>query len=118
MMGGLAVILACQVVGEVLVRLTGMPVPGPVAGMVLFFGWLQWRRPDDQSGSVRAASTLMRYLSIMFVPVTVGIVVHGRQLASQWLPAVVGSFGTWLLTFVLVGWVAMLLRPRPRQEAS
>lgn len=119
MLGGLALILALQLVGEVFVRATGLPIPGPVIGMVLFFVWLRWRKPREGSSTVHAADVLVRYLPIMFVPTTVGVVVHGPQIASQWVPALVASFGTWLLTFVLVAWVAVWLRPRrPKREAA
>ncbi len=119
MLGGLALILAFQLVGEVFVRVTGLPIPGPVIGMVLFFVWLRWRNPRAGSSSVQAADTLVRYLPIMFVPTTVGVVVYGPMIASQWLPAAVASFGTWLVTFVLVAWVAVWLRPRrPKGEAG
>lgn len=111
-------ILACQLVGEVLVRLTGIPVPGPVVGMVLFFGWLTWRRPAEGTSTVRAADGLVRYLPIMFLPSTVGFIVYGPQIASQWVPAVVASVASWLATFLLVGWVAMLLRPGRRRRGA
>lgn len=112
MLGGFALLLAFQILGELVVRLTGLPIPGPVVGMVFFLGWLSWRRPVEGSASVRGAEVLVRYLPLMFVPTTVGVVVYGPQIAAQWLPAAVASFGTWLLTFVLVAWVATWLRPR------
>lgn len=119
MLGGLALILGLQLVGEVFVRALGLPIPGPVIGMVLFFVWLRWRTPRDSSSTVRAGDMLVNYLPIMFVPTTVGVIVYGPMIASQWMPAVVASFGTWLLTFVLVAWVAVWLRPRrPSQEAA
>lgn len=114
MLGGLAIILACQLLGEVLVRLTGVRVPGPVVGMVLFFCWLLWRRPRQESSTVRAAERLVHYLPIMFLPSTVGLIVYAPQIASQWVPAIVGSVVSWLATFLLVGWLAMLLRPGRR----
>lgn len=112
MLGGLALLLAFQLVGEVITRLMDLPVPGPVIGMVLFFVWLRWRRPREGSSTIHAADALVRYLPIMFVPTTVGVIVYGPMVAFQWVPAVVASFGTWLLTFVLVAWVAVWLRPR------
>lgn len=119
MLGGLALILAFQLVGEVLVRVTGLPIPGPVIGMVLFFVWLRVRRPGEDATSVKAADVLVKYLPIMFVPTTVGVIVYGPMVAAQWLPAAVTSFGTWLLTFILVAWVAVWLRPRrPVEEAA
>ena len=44
-LGGLLVILVCQLIGDLIVRATGLPVPGPVVGMLLFLVWLLVRKP-------------------------------------------------------------------------
>ena len=38
MIGAIALLLFCQLAGEILHRLTGLPLPGSVIGMVLFTG--------------------------------------------------------------------------------
>ena len=40
MLHALTLILVCQLIGEVGVLVTGLPVPGPVIGMLLLLGWL------------------------------------------------------------------------------
>lgn len=40
MLNYLTLILICQLAGELLVRGTGAPLPGPVVGMVLLFCFL------------------------------------------------------------------------------
>ncbi|MEJ2026870.1 MAG: CidA/LrgA family protein, partial [Limibacillus sp.] len=37
MLNFLALLLVCQLAGEVLQKLSGLPLPGPVIGMVLLF---------------------------------------------------------------------------------
>ncbi|MDH4174482.1 MAG: CidA/LrgA family protein, partial [Betaproteobacteria bacterium] len=37
MLGAFTLLLVYQLVGEVLVLVTGLPVPGPVVGMLLLF---------------------------------------------------------------------------------
>ena len=37
MIAQLTLLLTCQLVGEVVVRFLGLPLPGPVLGMVLLF---------------------------------------------------------------------------------
>lgn len=83
MLGGLALILAFQLVGEVFVRVTGLPIPGPSSGWCCSSG-LRWHKPREGSNSVHAADVLVRYLPIMFVPTTVGVIVYGPMIASQW----------------------------------
>ena len=40
MIGAFSLFVLCQLVGEVLVRLARLPVPGPVIGLVLLLGYL------------------------------------------------------------------------------
>lgn len=112
MVGGLLVIVLCQLVGEFVVRVLGLPIPGPVLGMVVFFVLLQVRRPDPDSGEVRAADALLANLSLFFVPAGVGIVVYLPRLLDEWLPVVLGLHLSWLVTIVVTGLVAQVLRPR------
>lgn len=112
MLIGLIALLACQLVGEVVVRLTDAPVPGPVVGMVLLFVLLHWRRTPDSSPVVRAGDYLLGHLQLFFVPAGVGVVVYLGLLRDHALPVVVGLLGSWLLAIVTVGWVVTLLMRR------
>lgn len=83
MIGAIAALLVCQLAGEVGVRLLGLPLPGPVAGMVLLFMLLALRRrvPDDLATT---ANGVLAHLSLLFVPAGVGIISHGERLAGIW----------------------------------
>lgn len=105
MIRGLTVLLLCQLAGEVVVDLTGVPLPGPVLGMVLLFGWLQWRRPAPASGTVRAADGLLKHLQLFFVPAGVGVIAHAAVLREDALPITVALVGSWLVGLLLVGWL-------------
>ena len=54
MLGALTILLVYQLVGEAFVQLTGLPVPGPVVGMLLLFVTLVARKgaPDTLRGTV------------------------------------------------------------------
>ena len=81
---GVTVILLCQLVGETAVQVLGLPLPGPVLGMLLLFGSLLWRGSVPEP--VRAVSgTLLRYLALLFVPAGVGLMVHFRLIGQDWL---------------------------------
>ncbi len=110
---GLTWLLACQLVGEVLVRLTDVPVPGPVVGMLLLFVLLRLRRAGDDATVVRAADGLLRHLQLMFVPAGVGVVAYTATLRDEALPIAVAVSVSWLLGLAVVGWtVTLLVRPR------
>ena len=83
MLEALTLILLCQLAGEVLVGVARLPVPGPVAGMLLLLGWLYIRRGvDDHVES--ATSGLLGHLSLLFVPAGVGVMVHWESIRSGW----------------------------------
>ena len=107
---GLAWLLALQSVGELLARGLSLPFPGPVIGMVLLLVALQ-------ASAVRApvqacANFLLAHLSLLFVPVGVGVITHLGllgQYGGRMLLVVVLS--TWLGLAVTAG-VLRLLREK------
>ncbi len=71
---GLAWLLALQSAGELLARGLSLPFPGPVVGMLLLLGALNWAvlRRDVSV----CAEFLLAHLSLLFVPVGVGVIAH------------------------------------------
>jgi holin-like protein len=94
---GLALLLLFQAAGEALAHALALPFPGPVIGMALLLPALHWtavRLP------VRAcAELLLAHLSLLFVPVGVGVITH-LDLVSR--------YGFRLLAAIVVStWVGM-----------
>ena len=67
-----------QSVGELLARAFSLPFPGPVVGMVLLLGALRW--PLVREPVAACADTLLQHLSLLFVPVGVGVMTHLAML--------------------------------------
>jgi len=82
---GFTWLLVFQCAGEVLVRLAGLPIPGPVAGMALLFAALLLRRQAPDAMKV-AAGGLGQHLSLLFVPAGVGVMMYVAQVTDEWLP--------------------------------
>lgn len=112
MLAGLTWLLGCQVAGELVVRLTGLPLPGPVVGMALLFALLQVRAPATDAGVFRVSDTLLSHLQLFFVPAGVGVVVYLGVLRDEAFPVVLGLVGSWLVGLVLVGWLVAALGRR------
>lgn len=117
MINGILWGLGCQLVGEVVVRLLGLPVPGPVVGMVLLFAVLLVRRPGEESGTLRVGAGMLRHLQLFFVPVSVGIMVHAGAIGEQWLPITGGIVVSWTAGLVVVAWLAAVLLRRTQEDA-
>jgi putative effector of murein hydrolase LrgA (UPF0299 family) len=104
MLSALTLILCCQLAGELITRFSGLPVPGPVAGMVILFTLLAIKGsvPDD-IGAV--ADTLLRHLALLFVPAGVGVMAHLGLLGQDWLPISVALVGSTLATIAVTALV-------------
>lgn len=100
MLGYLTLILSCQLTGEAFVVWSGLPVPGPVIGMVLLFTGLVVKGsiPDDLA---RVGDTLLTHLSLLFVPAGVGVMLHAGMLGAQWVPISVALVASTILTIAV-----------------
>jgi len=104
MLSALTLILSCQLAGELITRFAGLPVPGPVAGMVILFALLAIKGsvPED-IGSV--ADSLLKHLALLFVPAGVGVMAHLGLLGQDWLPISVSLIGSTLATIAVTALV-------------
>ncbi|ABD68356.1 LrgA [Rhodoferax ferrireducens T118] len=92
---GLAWLLALQSIGELLARGFSLPFPGPVIGMLLLL--LALRAPVVREPVAACASFLLSHLSLLFVPVGVGVMTH-LGLISQYgvRMLIVIALSTWI----------------------
>lgn len=97
-------------------RLTGVQIPGPVIGMVLFFVVLQRLRPSESSPLVVAPAGLLRHLQLLFVPAGVGIVVYLDRIREDALPLAAGLWLSWLIGFVATALVVSVLLKLQRRH--
>ena len=116
MISAIALLFTCQLVGEIVSRGLGIPVPGPVIGLAMLFVLL-WIRNAARPASAEigrtplgvVARTLLANLSILFVPAGVGITrnldafrEHGFALAAALIVSTVLAMAATALTFRLV----------------
>jgi holin-like protein len=80
----LAVLLAFQCVGELIVHYTRVPIPGPVIGMVLFLCLLS-AAPALAQEVEYVSRGLLNHLSLLFVPAGVGVMVLANDMKGQLL---------------------------------
>ncbi len=105
---GLAWLLALQSAGELLARGLGLPFPGPVVGLLLMLLALRFQPVREPVAA--CARFLLSHLSLLFVPVGVGVMTHlglVSQYGGRMLVVVVAS--TWL-GLAVSAWVLHLLR--------
>ena len=100
MLAAITVLLVYQLIGETLVLVLKLPVPGPVIGMLLLFLTLLLRGSAPES--VReTAQGLLQHLSLLFVPAGVGVLIHFPRVFKEWLPIVVSLVVSTILTIAV-----------------
>jgi holin-like protein len=115
MLAQLALLMAFQLIGEVVVKLLAIPFPGPLCGMLLLLGYLHVRGgPSDALGSV--GSTLVDHLGLLFVPAGTAIITYTALLAREGLSIVTAILVSTTVAVVIGGGVAQRLMRR-RQQA-
>ncbi|MDE8346571.1 MAG: CidA/LrgA family protein [Acidocella sp.] len=102
-----AVLLLCQLLGTIIQEGTGMPIPGPVLGLLMLLVYLV--RSGGPSPHLRdTGQGLLRYLGLLFVPAGVGVVTELQELrdnaAAIILSIAVSTLLGLLVTGLLMNW--------------
>jgi holin-like protein len=112
MLDGLIILLLFQLAGEGLVRWLELPLPGPVAGMLLLLTALLMRQGWAERVAP-AANGLIRHLTLLFFPIGVGLVLQWQDYAPHGAALAVSIVGGTLIALPLVAALfARLLRER------
>jgi len=80
---GMTILLLFQLVGEAIVIVFQLPVPGPVLGMLALFTTLVIHK--GWQGSLEPVSqAILRHFSLLFVPAGVGVILHFQRFENEW----------------------------------
>jgi holin-like protein len=111
----MAVLAVCQLAGEAAVQAAHLPVPGPVLGMAFLFAGLvlAGRVPE---GLAKVADALLLNLSLLFVPAGVGVMLHFKLLAADWLPLSAALIVSTLLTIAVTASLMAFLSAKAGQK--
>jgi len=106
MIAALTQLLLFQLAGEVVARGLGLPVPGPVLGMLFLFLALALRGGPDAELQTTSQG-LLQHLSLLFVPAGTGIMLHLHRVADEWLPLLLSLL---VSTFATLAVTALVMR--------
>jgi putative effector of murein hydrolase LrgA (UPF0299 family) len=117
MLQALAVLLVFQCLGEGVSQGLGVPVPGPVIGMLLLLAFVMLR-PAVADAVEPTALEILRHLSLLFVPAGVGIMVSAGRLRGDALAVVVSIVVSTTLAIAVTALVTRALLRRQRRVAA
>ncbi|MDP4027107.1 CidA/LrgA family protein [Methylobacterium sp. NEAU 140] len=99
MLEAVARVLVWLGLGEILMRLGLVPVPGPVSGLVLLYLDLLRRGhlPEDLG---RLADRMLALFGLLFVPAGVGVIAHADVLRAELVPVLAAVIGGTVVTLL------------------
>ena len=97
-----------QLLGEALVQALGLPLPGPLVGMLMLFGALVVRGQVPEA--LRETSgELLRHMMLLFIPAVAGVMMHFGRVGQEWLPflgaGLIGAAITLAVTALTLRWM-------------
>lgn len=104
MIESLTLLLLCQLAGEVIARVSGVPLPGPVIGMAILFAGLMIRGGVPEPFQ-HTAKSILDHLSLLFVPAGVGVMIYLPLIADEWLPIATAIIAGTLITIAVTAWL-------------
>jgi len=112
LLGAIFTILIFQLAGEVIQKGFELPLPGPVLGLIFLLFSLVFTKKSINPNLVELRARLMTtsekllsYLSLLFVPIGVGVIMHLQLLEGQLLKIVfVIGLGT-IMTMVFTAFI-------------
>lgn len=95
--------------GELLVYLTGAPIPASIIGMLLLAfslkaGWLKEDKID------KVATFFVNNLGFFFVPAGVGVMNCFGLISKEWMPIVFSSIISTFIIIAVTGWTHQVFR--------
>ncbi len=116
MLQSLTTLLTFQCLGEGISYVFRLPVPGPVIGMLLLFGFMFFR-PEVADAIEATALELLRHLSLLFVPAGVGIMVSASMLRSEALAVVISVVASTSIAIAIGALVTRALLHLQRKDS-
>jgi len=111
MLHAIFLILLLQLAGETVQKYFELAVPGPVIGLIMLLGFLLSQRRVSgpmavfRQNLITTSEALLGHLSLLFVPIGVGVVMHLQLLESQLVKVlgviVIGTLSTLVFTALL-----------------
>ena len=102
MLYALTALFILQLLGELLVQLLGLPLPGALAGMLLLLAaLLAYGRVPQALEST--AGSLLQNMMLLFIPTIAGVMLEFDRLAREWQPFVIACIAGTIITFVCTG---------------
>lgn len=115
MLSAITFILLFQVLGELIGHGLGLPVPGPVLGMVLML-FSFFVKPEFINIIRPTGGVLLSNLSLLFVPAGVGIMRHGQRFIDEGLAIIIVIVASTVIAMIATAYTIIFVKKRLKIE--
>jgi len=119
MLRAIFIIFFFQLIGEAVKKILEINIPGPVIGLTLLLLTLIYLKrfkkgkiKDLKDGVINAGNCILSYLSLLFVPIGVGVIMHLAFLEKNLINVIFIIFLSTVLTIGLTAYVMEKLNKR------
>lgn len=116
-MSAIFLLILLQLIGESIVQMSGLPVPGAIVGLILLYVILLWRGQVSDEMS-RTSGFLLQNLGVLFVPAGVGVIAYLPLIAAQWWIILLVLLVSVCTTVAITGLVVTRLSARPTEAVK
>ena len=117
MLYALATLFAFNLLGELLVRVSGLPLPGALVGtLMLLIGLLFYKRLSKPLEDT--AQVLLQNMMLLFIPVIAGVMLEFDHLRREWLPFVLSCVVGAAITFTATALTFRFFLQRERAKSA
>ena len=114
MLNAFTILVVCQFIGEITARFLGLPLPGPVIGLIILLALLIVRSgPSAELETV--GNWLLRHFGLLFVPAGVGVINQIDVLRENWLALLIAIP---LSTLAGLATTGLVMQHLDREEAA
>lgn len=113
----LLAIITCQLIGDAVIIVTGLPIPGSVVGIIILFTFFVINGGIPKN-IARVADVFLDNLILFFIPVTAAFIGYYQFIADNLLAILTAIFISSILTFAATGWTMTWLLEKETDESD
>lgn len=114
----LGLVLLINFAGECISRVSGIPIPGSIIGMVILLALLKTKVIRVEQVA-ELADFLLSNINFFFIPVGVGIMISYKYLEGHYTAGITLILVTTIIVMIVSGWVTeVLVRRREKRIAE
>lgn len=101
--------------GELMVYYFKIPIPASIVGLILLFISLNTRLISVEWIKL-GCSFVMKYMTLLFIPASMGVMEHYHYILHAYLPMLIGIIGSSIMTFIIVSLLTDYILNKKKQH--